>query len=58
MINTIFGAAFWAAKSDPVKRIALHASDLKLLHPEDERELTFHSPLPQELTRLVPITKV
>ncbi|MEN3941191.1 RluA family pseudouridine synthase [Prosthecobacter sp. SYSU 5D2] len=52
----IVGDDKYGAKSDPVKRIALHASDLKLLHPQDERELTFHSPLPQDLARLVPVT--
>ncbi|MBB5037956.1 RluA family pseudouridine synthase [Prosthecobacter dejongeii] len=56
--HPIVGDEKYGAKSDPVKRIALHASDLKLLHPEDERELTFHSPLPQELVRLVPMTKL
>lgn len=56
--HPIVGDEKYGAKSDPVKRIALHASDLKLLQPEDERELTFHSPLPQELTRLVPMTKM
>lgn len=52
----IVGDDKYGAKSNPVKRIALHASDLKLLHPRDERELTFHSSLPQDLARLVPVT--
>lgn len=56
--HPIVGDEKYGAKSDPVKRIALHASDLKLLHPRDERELTFHSDLPQDLARLVPITRV
>lgn len=50
----IVGDEKYGAKTNPVKRIALHAMALKLLHPEDERELVFQSPLPQELTRLVP----
>jgi 23S rRNA pseudouridine1911/1915/1917 synthase len=53
--SPIVGDDKYGAKSDPVKRIALHASDLKLLHPHDERELSFHSPLPQDLGRLVPV---
>lgn len=52
----IVGDEKYGAKTDPVNRIALHATTLRLLHPEDERELTFHSPLPQELARLVPTT--
>jgi len=50
----IVGDEKYGAKSDPIKRIGLHASYLKLLHPEDERELIFQSPLPQDLARLVP----
>lgn len=52
----IVGDEKYGAKTNPVKRIALHAFALKLRHPEDERELIFQSPLPQELTRLVPAT--
>ncbi len=52
--HPIVGDEKYGAKTDPVKRLALHASHLTLLHPTDERELTFHSPLPQELTRLAP----
>ncbi|TDU63168.1 23S rRNA pseudouridine1911/1915/1917 synthase [Prosthecobacter fusiformis] len=50
----IVGDEKYGAKSNPIKRVALHASDLKILHPRDERELTFHLPLPQDMARLVP----
>lgn len=50
----IVGDEKYGAKTNPAKRLALHAVSLKLLHPDDERELTFQSPLPQELARLVP----
>lgn len=32
---------------------ALHASELKLLHPADERPLSFHAPLPADYTTLL-----
>jgi len=51
----IVGDDKYGAKTDPIKRIALHASYLKLLHPDDERELIFQLPLPQEMARLVPV---
>jgi 23S rRNA pseudouridine1911/1915/1917 synthase len=53
----IVGDKKYGAKTNPVKRIALHANFLKLLHPKDERELFFESPLPQEIARLAPAVK-
>lgn len=50
----IVGDEKYGAKTNPIKRLALHATYLKLLHPTDERELIFQSPLPPELSRLVP----
>ncbi|HEY1082453.1 MAG TPA: RluA family pseudouridine synthase [Prosthecobacter sp.] len=50
----IVGDDKYGAKTDPAKRVALHAVALKLLHPDDEQELQFEAPLPQELARLVP----
>jgi 23S rRNA pseudouridine1911/1915/1917 synthase len=49
----IVGDKKYGAKTDPVKRLALHASALKLLHPVTQEELRFTSPLPRELARLV-----
>jgi 23S rRNA-/tRNA-specific pseudouridylate synthase len=50
----IVGDKKYGARTNPIKRIALHASYLKLLHPKDERELFFESPLPEDVARLVP----
>jgi 23S rRNA pseudouridine1911/1915/1917 synthase len=36
------------------KRLALHAAGLSFPHPESGRTLSFESPLPEELARLVP----
>jgi 23S rRNA pseudouridine1911/1915/1917 synthase len=49
----IVGDKKYGAKTDPVKRLALHASALKLVHPVTQKELRFTSPLPRELARLV-----
>lgn len=50
----IVGDKKYGAKSNPIKRIALHANFLKLLHPSDERELIFQTPLPQDIDILAP----
>lgn len=49
----IVGDKKYGAKTDPAKRLALHACALKLLHPVTQKELRFSSPLPRELARLV-----
>ena len=49
----IVGDKKYGAKTDPVKRLALHACSLKVLHPVTQKELRFTSPLPRELARLV-----
>lgn len=53
----IVGDKKYGAKTNPVKRIALHANFLKLLHPKDERELFFESQLPESVARLAPAVK-
>ncbi|MEO6906633.1 MAG: RluA family pseudouridine synthase, partial [Abditibacteriaceae bacterium] len=53
----IVGDKKYGARTNPIKRIALHASYLKLLHPSDDRELFFESPLPEEIARLAPAVK-
>ena len=49
----IVGDRKYGAKSDPAKRLGLHACVLKFPHPETGRELRFESPLPKDLSRLV-----
>jgi 23S rRNA pseudouridine1911/1915/1917 synthase len=49
----IIGDKKYGAKTDPAKRLALHACALKFLHPVTQKELRFASPLPRELARLV-----
>jgi 23S rRNA pseudouridine1911/1915/1917 synthase len=50
----VVGDARYGAKSNPARRLALHAASLRIRHPEDERILCFESPLPLELARLLP----
>ena len=49
----IVGDEKYGAKSDPAKRLGLHACALKFFHPVTREELRFESPLPKELVRLV-----
>ena len=49
----IVGDAKYGARTDPVRRLALHACLLRLPHPSTGKELVFRSPLPGELQRLV-----
>ena len=53
----VVGDEKYGAKSDPAKRLGLHACMLKFPHPVTREELGFESPLPKELARLVPLTK-
>jgi len=53
----IVGDEKYAAKSDPAKRLGLHACGLRFPHPETGEEMKFESPLPKELARLVPLAK-
>lgn len=50
----VVGDPKYGAKSNPARRLALHAVRLKILHPVSEEEMTFESPLPAELARLLP----
>ncbi len=49
----IIGDPKYGAKSDPAKRLALHATSLRFPHPVTGQEMRFTSPLPKELAKLV-----
>jgi 23S rRNA pseudouridine1911/1915/1917 synthase len=49
----IVGDRKYAASSDPAKRLALHASSLRFHHPVTHEEMSFRSPLPPVLAKLV-----
>ncbi|MCL2833421.1 MAG: RNA pseudouridine synthase, partial [Treponema sp.] len=42
---------YWA-KTDPVKRLCLHAADIAFYHPRDGKLMEFYSPVPQSFERI------
>jgi 23S rRNA pseudouridine1911/1915/1917 synthase len=49
----IVGDKRYGAQTNPVKRVALHASGLRFRHPATKQEMRFVSPLPGEFGRLM-----
>jgi len=49
----IVGDKKYGAHTNPIKRIALHATSLRFIHPATRKEMRFDSPLPGDLGRLV-----
>ena len=49
----IVGDKKYGAQTNPIKRIALHATSLRFIHPVTREEMSFHSPLPGYLGALV-----
>jgi 23S rRNA pseudouridine1911/1915/1917 synthase len=49
----IVGDSRYGAKTDPAKRLGLHATFLRLQHPQSGQPMEFSSRLPQVLQRLV-----
>jgi 23S rRNA pseudouridine1911/1915/1917 synthase len=49
----IVGDKKYGAQTNPIKRIALHATTLRFVHPGTREEMRFDSPLPGDLGRLV-----
>jgi len=49
----IVGDKKYGAKTNPIRRIALHASSLRFIHPVTRETMRFDSPLPGDLGRLV-----
>jgi len=53
--HAIVGDTTYGGKpASGTRRLALHAASLRFQHPDSGREMTFESPLPAELARLVP----
>ena len=50
---TIIGDRKYAARTNPARRLGLHASSLLFKHPSSGELLRFQSPLPQDLARLL-----
>ncbi len=49
----IVGDKKYGAETNPIKRVALHASSLRFPHPATQAPMRFDSPLPGEFGRLV-----
>lgn len=49
----VIGDKKYGAKSDPAKRLCLHACALSFIHPATGVEMTFESPMPKALLKLV-----
>ncbi len=49
----IVGDEKYGAKTNPAHRLGLHACGLRFTHPETQKEMSFESPLPKDLARLV-----
>jgi len=49
----IVGDKKYGAETNPIRRIALHATSLKFPHPVTREEMSFQSPLPGDLGELV-----
>ncbi len=49
----IVGDKRYGAQTNPVRRVALHASELRFSHPVSQKEMRFISPLPGEFGRLM-----
>lgn len=50
----VVGDTKYGAKSNPVRRLALHSTQLRINHPGSGKAMTFESPLPPELAKLLP----
>ncbi len=53
MGHPIVGDAPYGAKTDPAKRLALHAAKLTFTHPATDEKMSFEKPLPGVLMKLI-----
>lgn len=57
MKHPILGDKKYGAKTNPIKRLALHAYRLVVQNPITKKEMTFKAPLPPKLRKISKITK-
>lgn len=53
--KSIVGDRRYGAKSDPIDRLCLHATELGFAHPATGQTVRYHSPIPREFFKLVGI---
>jgi 23S rRNA-/tRNA-specific pseudouridylate synthase/SAM-dependent methyltransferase len=51
--HPIVGDQRFGAQTDPIGRVALHATELGFTHPGTHQAMRFHSPVPKEFSMLV-----
>ena len=51
--HPIAGDKKYGAKTNPAKRVCLHAQSLTFMHPATQRKMTFSAPIPSEFSKLV-----
>ncbi|MDX2226515.1 MAG: RluA family pseudouridine synthase [Verrucomicrobiae bacterium] len=51
--HPIIGDEKYSSRTDPAKRLGLHSCGLSFPHPVTGKEMTFESPLPRDLAKLV-----
>ncbi len=51
--HPIVGDSRFGAQTDPIGRVALHATELGFTHPATGQSVRFHSPIPKEFSMLV-----
>lgn len=54
MGHPIVGDKPYGAVTDPAKRLALHATELRFVHPATDKKMIFNLPLPDVLKKLLP----
>jgi 23S rRNA pseudouridine1911/1915/1917 synthase len=57
MGHPIVGDKPYGAVTDPAKRLALHATELRFVHPATDKKMVFNLPLPDVLKKLIPSPK-
>ncbi len=51
--HPIAGDKKYGSKTNPIKRIALHSTELGMIHPVTNEEILFKSPVPKKMTMLI-----
>ena len=51
--HPVAGDKKYAAATDPLKRLALHANKLELIHPFTQKRMSFEAPIPTSFKKLV-----
>ncbi len=57
MGHPVAGDKKYGASTNPMRRLGLHACELRLNHPETGQELCFTAKTPKEFKRMFPVNK-